>query len=47
MGIIPLSLFYFYFRKKEKDRIMDNNKVFNVKNRSAGVVGYNIPEEKN
>ena len=25
---------------------MDNNKVFNVKNRSAGVVGYNIPEEK-
>ena len=25
---------------------MDNNTVFNVKNRSAGVVGYNIPEEK-
>ena len=25
---------------------MDNTKVFNVKNRSAGVVGYNIPEEK-
>ena len=25
---------------------MDNNRVFNVKNRSAGVVGYNIPEEK-
>lgn len=25
---------------------MDSNKVFNVKNRSAGVVGYNIPEEK-
>ncbi len=25
---------------------MDNSKVFNVKNRSAGVVGYNIPEEK-
>lgn len=25
---------------------MDKNTVFNVKNRSAGVVGYNIPEEK-
>lgn len=25
---------------------MENNTVFNVKNRSAGVVGYNIPEEK-
>ena len=25
---------------------MENTKVFNVKNRSAGVVGYSIPEEK-
>ena len=25
---------------------MDSNKVFNVKNRSSGVVWYNIPEEK-
>lgn len=25
---------------------MDNNTVFNVKNRSAGVVGYNIPDDK-
>ena len=25
---------------------MDSNTVFNVKNRSAGLVGYNIPEEK-
>lgn len=25
---------------------MDSNTVFNVKNRSAGIVGYNIPEEK-
>lgn len=25
---------------------MDNNTVFNVRNRSAGVVGYSIPEER-